>query len=275
MKLFSRIIPVLIVFAFGCDAVRGKSFLPPIPGYNAANKEVMVLDKDLLEISGISFNANHQIAAINDEDGKLFLIDPSTGKSTHTKFGKKRDYEDIVALGDYYYILESNGNIHRVPIASPKSEDEVEFKRDKKVEFESLYFDASINKLVILTKEQREKKKTLFAFSFDTATLDFSDDPLYEISLEELERLIKDNSAECKPSAAAIHPLTNKLYILASVGKVMLQCSATGKLEQVFQINPNLFPQPEGLCFDKNGDMYISNEGVNGKATLIRFPYTP
>lgn len=259
----------------GCDAVRGKSFLPPIPGYNAANKQVLILDKDLLEISGISFNANHQIAAINDEDGKLFLIDPATGNFTHTKFGKKRDYEDVVTLGDHYYVLESNGNIHRVPIAAPTSEEEIEFKRDKKVEFESLYYDPAINRLVLLTKEQREKKKTLLAFSFDTATLDFSDDPLYEISLEDLERLVKDNTAECKPSAAAINPVTNKLYILASVGKLIMQCSADRKLEQVYQINPNQFPQPEGICFDKNGDMYISNEGVNGKATLIRFPYAP
>jgi uncharacterized protein YjiK len=275
MKLFSQLIPVFILFAIGCDAVRGKSFLPPIQGYNAANKQVTVLDKDLLEISGISFNADRKIAAINDEDGKLFLIDPATGDFTHTKFGKKRDYEDIVTLGDYYFVLESNGNIHRIPVASPESEDEIEFKRDKKVEFESLYFDPTINKLVLLTKEQREKKKAILSFSFDTATLDFSDDPLYEISLEELERLVKDNNAECKPSAAAIHPITNKLYILASVGKLIMQCSVKGQLEQVYQINPNLFPQPEGLCFDRNGDMYISNEGVNGKATLIKYLYKP
>jgi hypothetical protein len=275
MKPFSIFIPALLSTLLCCSGDKGKSFLPPIPGYNAADKNVVVLEKDLLEISGISVTENNMLAAINDEDGKIFLVDPATGSYTVSKFGKKRDYEDIVKLGAYFYVLESNGNIHRVPANDPETEEEIEYKRDKRVEFESLYFDPSIGKLVLLTKEQREKKKTIMAFTFDTASLVFSDDPYFVLKLEEIEKLMKDNSAQCKPSAASIQPVTKKLFILASVGKVILQCNLRGELEKVYDINPNQFPQPEGLCFASNGDMYVSNEGVNGKATLIRFPYVP
>jgi len=36
-----------------------------------------------------------------------------------------------------------------------------------------------------------------------------------------------------------------------------------------------LFPQPEGLTFKTNGDMYISNEGISSKGTLIKFTFMP
>ncbi|WP_315819710.1 hypothetical protein [Paraflavitalea speifideaquila] len=138
---------------------QGKSFVPAIPGYHTATKQVIVLDKELLEISGMSYLPDTRIAAINDEDGKVFLVNSTTGDYTVTKFGRKRDYEDVVMVGNYYYVLESNGNIHRVPVAVSNTEDEYEFPRDKKIEFETLYYDPHLKKLVLMSKEQRETKK--------------------------------------------------------------------------------------------------------------------
>lgn len=268
---------LLYILMFSCLTAcsrQGKSFVPAVPGYNAANKQVIVLDKELLEISGMYYLPDTRIAAINDEEGKIFLINSTTGDYTVTKFGRKRDYEDVVVAGDYYYVLESNGNIHRVPVAMANTEEEFEFPREKKIEFESMYYDPSRQKLVLVSKEQRETKKGVIAYTFDMDSLRFSDDTIYEIRRKEIHKQLKDNNADFKPSAAAIHPILNKLFIVASVGKAMMQCTLDGKIEHVWLLNPDQFPQPEGLTFAPNGDMFISNEGVNGKATILKFPYT-
>lgn len=264
---------VLLSYLAGCSG-QGKSFVPPIPGYDLAHKETIVLDKELLEISGMNWMNDGRIAAINDEDGKIFLVNSSNGDFEVSRFGKKRDYEDVVKLDSFYYVLESNGNIHKVPVGIKHVEEEFEFPRDKKIEFESLYYDANLHLLVLVSKEQREVKKGVLAYSFDPVTRDFSDTVLYAIRAKDIHVHLKDNNADFKPSAAAIHPIWHKLFIVASVGKALLQCSLDGKVEKAYRLNPDQFPQPEGITFAPNGDMYISNEGVDGKATILKFTFT-
>ncbi|MBO9634305.1 MAG: hypothetical protein J7578_14415 [Chitinophagaceae bacterium] len=272
-RTIACILTIVLIAGFtGCTG-QGRSFVPSIPGYDASKKQTVVLDKDLLEISGMFWLANSTIAAINDEEGKVFLIDPEDGDYHVRKFGKKRDYEDIVQLDTFYFVLESNGNIHRVPINVKHVEEEYEFHRKKKIEFESLYIDPN-NRLILLSKEQRESKKGVLAYSFDPITMQYSDTPVYTIRWKDIRNMLKNNNAEFKPSAAAIHPIKKTLFIVASIGKAMLETTLDGEVLAAWQLNPDQFPQPEGLTFAPNGDMYISNEGVDGKATILKFPYS-
>lgn len=262
---------LLLAIISGCTG-QGKSFVPSIPGYDASLKKKVVLEKDLLEISGIFWLANGSLAAINDEEGKVYIVDPEDGDFRVRKFGKKRDYEDIVQMDTFYFVLESNGNIHRVPMNIKHTEEEFEFPRSKRIEFESLYIDTS-KQLILVSKEQRESKKGVLAYRFDPVTLQYSDTPVYSIKMKEIKAKLKNNNADFKPSAAAIHPQTQTLFIVASVGKAILETTLDGKVLNAYQLNPDQFPQPEGITFAPNGDMYISNEGVDGKATILKFPY--
>jgi uncharacterized protein YjiK len=46
-----------------------------------------------------------------------------------------------------------------------------------------------------------------------------------------------------------------------------------GDVEEVFRLNPTLYPQAEGIAFAPNGDMYVTNEAKLGKPTLLYIPY--
>ena len=78
-----------------------------------------------------------------------------------------------------------------------------------------------------------------------------------------------------EPSAAAVHPLEKRLYILASSGNLLVITDFKGKVQEVYRLNPTLYPQAEGIAFAPNGDLYISNEAKLGKPTLLYIPYKP
>jgi hypothetical protein len=141
------------------------------------------------------------------------------------------------------------------------------------MEFESLVYYEKENKLVMITKDQKKKTVGITAVSFDLARKEYDPEPYFEISLKEVFTILTNYNTECKPSGAAINPVNQKLYVIAAVGRVLLECSRAGKLEKIYKINPTHFAQPEGITFATNGDMYISNEGADGKATILKFPY--
>jgi hypothetical protein len=143
---------------------------------------------------------------------------------------------------------------------------------DEKNEFETMYLDG--HSLILLCKQcDHEKDEIRNAYRFDLATHTFDPDPVYIINIGDIRKELKDDKAEFKPSAAGINPMNGKLYIVASVGKLLVIADKKGKIEEVYPLDPLMYNQPEGMTFAPNGDLYISNEGGEGTATILKFNY--
>ena len=240
----------------------------------------MELGKHLHEISGMSWMKDQDmILAENDEKGDIFLVDFKNKKDDFKKikFGGKGDYEDIVHIKAADYLLVSPGSLVEVIIKDSTVVSSNEYDLGlKNSEFETLYQDADDNSLILLCKQcDHEKDKVRNAYRFDLTTHKFSPDPVFTIDMGTIRQMLKDEQAEFKPSAAAINPVTGKLFIVASVGKLLVIADKKGNVEQVFRLDPELFNQPEGMTFAPNGDLYISNEGGEGIATILKFTYKP
>jgi uncharacterized protein YjiK len=251
-------------------------------GYNFSKPDdKMELGKHLHEISGMSWvRDKNLIQAENDEKGDIFLVDfkNKVDNFQKTKFGGKDDYEDIVHIDTADYLLVSSGIIVQVVIKDSVVTSTTDYKLDIKGnnEFETLYSDAADHSLIMLCKQcAHEKDEIRSAYRFDLKTHQFSADPIYNIDIGVIRQMLKDDKAEFKPSAAAIHPITGQLFVVASVGKLLVITDKKGKVEQVFHLDPDLFNQPEGMTFASNGDLYISNEGGEGVATILKFVYKP
>ena len=78
-----------------------------------------------------------------------------------------------------------------------------------------------------------------------------------------------------RPSAIGIHPTANKLFVISGMEHLIFVFDMNANIEYIEKLDPDLFPQPEGITFMTNGDMLISNEGRNGPATIVRFNYKP
>ncbi len=74
-----------------------------------------------------------------------------------------------------------------------------------------------------------------------------------------------------QPSGIAIHPKTGNIYVLGSVGNLLLVFSREGEMLAIIDLKSKVHPQPEGICFDPDGTLYISNEGDEGEGTILKF----
>lgn len=248
-------------------------------GYNFSTPtEKMQLGKHLQEISGMAYVPEKNILLTeNDEKGDIFSVDfknknDNVGK---IKFGGKGDYEDIVYTDSAVYMLVSTGAVVKVQIKdSSFATQEFILNNGGVNEFEAMYMDTDSRSLILLCKDcAKEKNEIRVAHRFDLATNTFYPEPAYTINIADIQKILNDDKAEFKPSAAGINPVNGKLYIVASVGKLLVIADKNGKVEQAIRLDPVLYNQPEGMTFAPNGDLYISNEGGEGIATILRFTY--
>jgi hypothetical protein len=121
---------------------------------------------------------------------------------------------------------------------------------------------------------ESDQKNMTSVYSFDYQQMKYLDSPVFLIDASDIEKALGDKIPKFKPSAGAIHPITGDLFLVSSVNKILVVAANDGKVKDVYQLNPKLFKQPEGLTFTPGGDLLISNESADiGPATVLLFKY--
>jgi uncharacterized protein YjiK len=267
---------------------------PPGPrGYNLGAPKKYVLSESLREISGITFLKGDAdtMYAIEDETGKLYNFHLGSGRFPYHKFGKHGDYEDVTVLNDKeFVVLRSDGSLFVFPVEAVRSarasKDRGE-ELSKSVrayehilpagEYEGLYGDEG-GKLIALCKncadddQKKEVSGYVLQYGADGA-LAITQHFKVEVPEDKLTSIHRN--VKFHPSCLARHPLTKEWYIISSVNKALLVLDDRWQLKNIYSLDPVLFKQPEGLAFDKQGNMYISNEGGQGNANVLVFAYQP
>lgn len=266
---------LLFLVCISCGRGKEKKVYPSPKGYDLNRPVRVILPLELDEVSGLSFyDPDSSVFAISDDRGAIFKIRPNIS-ITKWKFSHGADFEDLARVDSTFYVLQSNGDIFRVtyneniPVLKTFS-----FPQDKGNEFETLYYDPALKKLVLICKDcESDKKKQLTTFSFDPNTGLFSDSS-FTIPVTRINELINAGKTKFKPSAAAINPVTGDLYIISSINKLLVITDRNGIAKEAYQLDPKLFKQPEGITFSTRGDMVISNEfAQSGTADLLVFKY--
>lgn len=266
---------IICILTGGCEML----WRPNSPhGYMMRRPVKIILDKKLAEISGIYYlNKEKKLIAIADDKKKIYSLttDGKEGDYFDPEL-PSADFEDVVRVDSTVYTLVSNGTV----IATNKTDSGLvttnyPFLSNGKNDFETLYYEHEAKSLIILCKscEAEKGKNERTAFRFDLATKQFDTKPYYVISSKAVKNILKDGKVEFKPSAAAIHPIEKKLYILSSAGQLLVVADRKGVVQSAYRLNPNFYPQAEGIAFAENGDMYISNEAKLGKPTLLKLAY--
>lgn len=278
MAIYSLIVSFVLLFS-----CKPKKFIyKSPPHYNFSEPYRDKLDLRIKEISGIVWDNNKdEFIAHNDEKGVIFYLDRDT-KEIKREFqfsAAKGDYEDIAFVNNSVYVLRSDGMLFRIVTDSSgkqKTFDVGSLETSGKNDFESLYYDLERKALVMLCKNCGGDDKTkVSAYAYYPDSIGFAKKPLYSIEVSKVAGLSPRQTSRFQPSAARIHPVLKKLIILSSASNQLVIADTDGTVESVYMLATKLFPQPEGLTFKTNGDMYIANEAVSSKAELLKFTYIP
>jgi hypothetical protein len=228
------------------------------------------MPKPLKEISGISFVSENTMACVEDNHGIIYLYDLKKEKiGGNISFDEKGDYEDIVKAGEDFYVLRSDGMILRLKDQETES---YQTGLNPENNTEGLCLDKKNNSLLIACKDNPGKqipKNNKAVYKFSLADPGTSAQLAFNISTDDIAL---PDAKDFSPSGIAIHPKSGTIFIISSRGNILLETDGSGKILHAEKLYGKLFTQPEGICFNPEGDLFISNEGREHEhGTILRF----
>lgn len=251
----------------GCASGKEEAEMPK--EYNLSKPERFAMPESLLEISGICFYKGNSdtVYAIQDEDGKLFRLAWGKRKQYHAKFGKRGDYEDVSILRDRVVVLKSNGSLYSFPFSDAVYE-EIDSVQEwphllPEGEYESMFGEESSGRLYILCKNcKADDNDNVTGYIYQLSDSSITPAGQFNVNVESIKPSFPGKVRKgFRPSALAKNPVTGEWFIISSVNKLLVITDENWKIKNAYPLNGNTFNQPEGIAFDKAGNMYISNEG--------------
>ncbi|MEZ5055616.1 MAG: SdiA-regulated domain-containing protein [Saprospiraceae bacterium] len=257
---------------------------------------VFELPESLKEISGLTILPDSNLlAAVQDEVGVVYFINKIDGKVVkEVAFWGDGDFEGIEAVGEKIYTVKSNGDVFVIEdyLSDSVKSDRIKTFLNKDANVEGLGYNETTKKLLMACKGipdgLDDDQKNIYSFDIETLEIDTTPSSYVNLQMvrnylgsEEItpyaEKIMdKINPDEggftFAPSAIAQHPITEEFYILSSVGKLLMVLSAEGEINYIEKLDKKILPQPEGICFEKNGTMWISSEGKkSGNGTVLKY----
>ena len=266
-----------------CSQDNSKNILFEHPGYEFPYQltepdQLWKLPAELVEISGLSFIDNNRLACIQDEKGIIYIFNQKEGKvEQEIYFGDNGDYEGIEIIKNDAWVLKSNGTLYEV--ADYLKQEELKVKKyptalTGRNDTEGLAYDHVNRGLLIACKGRPfadeingNEYKAIYSFDHENKISDIK--PFLLIKMDTIKYYKGDETFA--PSGIAIHPITENIFILGSVGKLVLVLSRKGEMLAMIKLNPKIFRQPEGICFSPDGIMYIASEGDGREGSILRF----
>lgn len=288
-KIQNNYMLMLVVLAFfvtltglSCVEKKSKGEISP-PGYDLNKPQKYNMPDILQEISGIAFDKgdNKTVYAEMDEDGNVFSLPLGTKNETITKFAKKGDYEDISIAQGWVILLKSNGNLYSFLLSETKNPEAKDVKETTglipKGEYEGMFADEVSGDIFVLCKTCKQDKGTKLTSGYILSLQkdgSIKSKGTFSVDVSQVDQLSGKKKGTFHPSALAINPLTKEWYIVSSVNKALLVADQNWKIKNVYHLSSNTFNQPEGIAFDKSGNLYISNEGSETQlGNILRFDY--
>lgn len=272
---FFCLVPLHLLTAQSSGVVRSS-----LSSYNLAdgNPATARLPGELREISGLACDGRGRVFCHNDEQAIVFQIDPVRGNILE-RFSVgdrtfRRDFEGIAIADSLMFLVTSDGKLYEFTKAPPHGRSPA---RTYAVglspgwDIEGLCYDPATRSLLIACKENPHEKRFRHVYAFSLKSRELQKTPRFVVDIQSIQK--KAKIKDFHPSAIERHPTSGTFFILSSSEPAILELSPSGELLAAVRLPDAIHRQPEGLTFDGDLTLYISNEGKN-HGTVSRYTRT-
>lgn len=233
------------------------------------------LPDELKEISALTVLDDGRLGAVQDEEGRLYVIGQETGAvEAVVPFGPPGDYEGIELAAGRLFVLRADGVLFEVEGWEGGEARAREYATGlpKKCDAEGLGFDEAQNRLLIACKNEGGEGlgNQTAIHAFDLGAMALASEPAFVIDPNQF-----GGKKKLRASALAVHPVTGHVVVLSAARKALIALGPDGAVAETWDLEPAGFEQPEGLTFLPNGDVFIASEGDKRAPVLQRFAYQP
>ena len=256
----------LLLYSFEKEDVR---FTEASENYTVVRK--WELPDQLKEISGIDWLGNDKIAAVQDENGIIFIYDlKKKAIEEQINFGEGGDYEGIRISGNTAYVLRSDGTIFEVRDFQNEQPQTSQIKTylagQKGMDVEGLGLEKANKRLLLGVKENKKVKDSRGVYAYDLQNGESDKEPVFAVNTSDpiFEK------GEFHPSEIEVNPTTGEYYILDAENFQLLITDPEGLPKKLHKLDKKEFGKPEGLSFTPEGTLYISNEADDSPANILQ-----
>lgn len=289
-KYITRIWMAVALVAAACLQSTGATWSLPgatsdsIP-YNLSQpaQVINLVHPELQEISGLGPTDQPGVfCAIADERGEVFFIDGTGGGAILRRvlFREKGDFEGVEMVDKCLYAVKSNGEVFEIAKWKRDTPKVTSYKTflNKTNDIEGLGYDKKRHALLLACKETPDSAYARHVYAFDLRTKQLGETPVFSINPHEINELVPYNDDDkphfFSPSSIAIHPITGDVYLTSTALKrIAVLDYNTGQIRYAARLHKKLLPQPEGIAFDAEGNLFIASEGKKGEGLLLRFDF--
>jgi hypothetical protein len=257
---------------------------------------ILSLPYELREVSGLTKYSYHELACIQDDAGTIYIYDLNTKTITKTfNFDKDGSFDGLSFVDSSFYILKSNATLMSLKFQDTLVQGDMRRFKVPAWENDGLCFDAKDNRLLVAPKSKIHRGPAYASlrgiYSVDLLSGKLNQTPLFEIDVNQIKDYAisqniplparpvsfvgdsMDFYLDFIPSSIAVHPKTDEIYVISSIDRTLTVFDKTGNIQNFVTLDPTIFNKPEEITFLPDGDLIVTNVGVMGTPTLIRFDW--
>ncbi|MFM6935358.1 MAG: hypothetical protein ACKOXP_07930 [Flavobacteriales bacterium] len=240
---------------------------------------VATLPMGVQPFSDVTLLDSTHLVGLNQENGALYMYDleaKSVSPFLPWDFGAK--ICNISNIDSTLLLVDDAKHIHFLSAPYDSSSLKTLNLENEQFEASSMCVHKETNRLFLIASNEEHvegySNSSVYAYNLNQRKLNAQ--PLFSISAEDIEAFaIKNNlivpqsdlsiaddtleSMNFTPSAIAVHPKTNEIYILSSADHSLVVFNQFGEIVNFTSLDKATFTNPSAMTFKKNGDLVITD----------------